>query len=231
MAIQTAFKLESEMLDDLKELSKDGRPMVWHVRKAIANYLDGSKSPIENPIAVVKSPTAKPKVPAVISPAKSYTADAVITELNTMAGTKYKFSAASRKDIAARLNDGFTFDECQMVIRKKCAEWLGTDMAKYLRPQTLFQASKFEGYLNQIVTTGKGGNHAPRKLSLAEQSELESRTVFAMCEAEEAGYSSVEAHESALRSQVGLESGRDTRGQQLHGELLTLVSENGEASR
>ena len=29
-------------------------------------------------------------------------------------------------------------------------------MAKYLRPQTLFGASKFEGYLNQIVTPDKG---------------------------------------------------------------------------
>ena len=39
-------------------------------------------------------------------------------------------------------------DDFKVVIDKKFNEWYGTDMAKYLRPETLF-GTKFEGYLNQ----------------------------------------------------------------------------------
>ena len=45
--------------------------------------------------------------------------------------------------------DGFTVDDFKKVIDTKTAEWKGTDMEQYLRPETLFSASKFEGYLNQ----------------------------------------------------------------------------------
>ncbi len=35
------------------------------------------------------------------------------------------------------------------MIDKKTTEWKGTEMEKYLRPETLFSPSKFENYLNQ----------------------------------------------------------------------------------
>ena len=39
-----------------------------------------------------------------------------------------------------------------------CSKWGGTDMAQYLRPETLF-GNKFEGYLNiQVISTGKQAN-------------------------------------------------------------------------
>ncbi|NCB45345.1 MAG: hypothetical protein EOM59_22360, partial [Clostridia bacterium] len=50
------------------------------------------------------------------------------------------------------------------VIDKKCAQWKGTDMDKYLRPSTLFNASKFEGYLNEKVIEKK---HAGSKEAFA----------------------------------------------------------------
>ena len=37
----------------------------------------------------------------------------------------------------------------------KVSEWKGTKMEKYLRPGTLFQALKFDGYLNQAPEKGK----------------------------------------------------------------------------
>lgn len=43
------------------------------------------------------------------------------------------------------------------MIEKKCAEWLGGDMEKFLRPETLF-GSKFESYLNAPVK-GKAQDH------------------------------------------------------------------------
>ena len=75
----------------------------------------------------------------------------VVEALNETVGSHYRpTSNATRKHVLARLREGFTVEDCKEVIRKKSEEWGGTDMAKYLRPETLF-GSKFEGYLNAPV--------------------------------------------------------------------------------
>ena len=72
----------------------------------------------------------------------------VIAHLNEAANTHYKSTTEkTKKLIRARLNDGFTEDDFISVIDKKCADWLGTEFEKFLRPETLF-GNKFEGYLN-----------------------------------------------------------------------------------
>lgn len=77
---------------------------------------------------------------------------AVIDRLNEKAGTSYRSSSkATQGHINARLAEGFTVEDFFSVIDKKCAEWRGTDMEKYLRPETLF-GSKFENYLNAPAT-------------------------------------------------------------------------------
>ncbi len=79
----------------------------------------------------------------------SETTKRVIDKLNDLAGTKFRSSSSSTKaKIQARLNEGYTLDDFIVVIENKVADWKGTDMAKYLRPETLF-GNKFEGYLNQ----------------------------------------------------------------------------------
>ena len=52
--------------------------------------------------------------------------------------------------------EGFTKEDFIKVIDNKVNEWLGTDMERYLRPETLF-GIKFEGYLNQKKKTPKLG--------------------------------------------------------------------------
>lgn len=76
----------------------------------------------------------------------------VIEKLNELAGTRYRASKNSLQPIVARLNEGFTLEELLMVVEYKCQEWKGTDMQKYLRPETLFRPSKFEGYLNAAIS-------------------------------------------------------------------------------
>lgn len=74
----------------------------------------------------------------------------VIAYLNEKAGTNYRASSeATKKLIRARLAEGYALEDFKTVIDTKCAEWLNTEYAKFLRPSTLFQNSKFEGYLNQ----------------------------------------------------------------------------------
>ena len=73
----------------------------------------------------------------------------VISYLNEKAGTKYKASSSKTKTlINARIREGYSLEDFKTVIDNKCADWLNTDYAKFLRPETLF-GTKFEGYLNE----------------------------------------------------------------------------------
>jgi len=74
-----------------------------------------------------------------------------IDYLNIKTGSSYRATTeANIKPIRARLNDGFTVEDCKKVIDTKSGQWLNNpDMVKYLRPATLFSPSKFEGYLNE----------------------------------------------------------------------------------
>lgn len=84
----------------------------------------------------------------------------IVDYLNTVCGTSYKASTEKTKSlINARLKEGFTVDDFKTVIDKKSREWLGTDYAKYLRPETLF-GTKFESYLNALSTRGQAGHKA-----------------------------------------------------------------------
>ena len=80
----------------------------------------------------------------------------IVDYLNEKAGTKYKFSTRkTQQHINARLNEGYTLQDFQTVIDKKCTEWMNTDMEKFLRPETLF-GTKFESYLNQRIKKSTG---------------------------------------------------------------------------
>ena len=93
----------------------------------------------------------------------------IISFLNSTTGSRYKASTdKTRRLIAARLAKGFTVDDFKTVISKKAKEWQGTDMAQYLRPETLF-GTKFEGYLNQPEVR----NNRRSPISRAEQERQE----------------------------------------------------------
>lgn len=76
----------------------------------------------------------------------------IVDHLNQRTGAHYlSTSRKTRSLIQARMREGFTVEDFRTVIDKKVLEWQGTDMEKYLWPETLF-GPKFEGYLNQSVT-------------------------------------------------------------------------------
>lgn len=72
-----------------------------------------------------------------------------IAYLNQKTNSNYKFVDSNINLVKARLKNGYSLDDFKVVVDKKCGEWGNSDMAKYLRPSTLFNASKFESYLNQ----------------------------------------------------------------------------------
>lgn len=79
----------------------------------------------------------------------------VIQYLNEKCGTRYRSdSDITKRHIDARLKEGYTVDDLKTVIDKKCNEWKGTKLERFLRPQTLF-SGKFESYLNQNIVDEK----------------------------------------------------------------------------
>jgi uncharacterized phage protein (TIGR02220 family) len=86
---------------------------------------------------------------SILSDSSSDHVSKIIAYLNEKAGTSYRPSTSkTKKLIHARMVEGFTLEDFKQVIDTKCSEWQGTNMAKYLRPETLF-GTKFEGYLNE----------------------------------------------------------------------------------
>ena len=72
----------------------------------------------------------------------------IVEYLNKKAEKHYRGNNDNTaRHINARLNEGYTLDDFFTVIDKKVAEWKGTEMDKYIRPETLF-GTKFESYLN-----------------------------------------------------------------------------------
>lgn len=75
----------------------------------------------------------------------------IVDYLNLVLGTHYKVNGKKTGSlIRSRLKEGYTVEDFKQVITKKHAEWAGTEREKYLRPETLFCADHFEGYLNQV---------------------------------------------------------------------------------
>ena len=81
----------------------------------------------------------------------------VLNYLNETASKCYQPIDANLKFVRARLTD-YTVADLKKVIDRKVKEWLGTGQEKYLRPETLFNATKFQGYINEpdITTTPQG---------------------------------------------------------------------------
>lgn len=81
----------------------------------------------------------------------------VIDYMNAVLSTKFKATTKSHiENINGRLSDGHSVEELKLVIDHKYREWSDDQrMAGYLRPGTLFSASKFQGYLLAAKTKPK----------------------------------------------------------------------------
>lgn len=89
---------------------------------------------------------------------KSNKINDIVAYLNSKAKTAYRATTENTiKHISARMAEGYIEEDFKTVIDKKCAEWLGTEFERFLRPDTLF-GTKFESYLNGKVSEKKNKN-------------------------------------------------------------------------
>lgn len=81
--------------------------------------------------------------------------------LNRVCGRHFSFTTPNLKFPRARLKDGATLENLMLVVDHKNATWVKPEMRQYLRPQTLFQAEKWDGYLQAAETWKNGKPGAP----------------------------------------------------------------------
>lgn len=94
-------------------------------------------------------PGAVPSKP----PKQTYTTEAneVLAYLNQVVGSKFQPVPANLNMIASRLREGATVADAKAVIDRQHKDWANdVTMRKYLRPETLFGATKFAGYVGQV---------------------------------------------------------------------------------
>lgn len=74
----------------------------------------------------------------------------VLSYLNRKAQKNYSATEAHKRFIVARFKEGATLDDFKKVIDVKVSQWATDEkMAAFLRPETLFNATKFQSYLNE----------------------------------------------------------------------------------
>lgn len=76
----------------------------------------------------------------------------ILQFLNNKTGRTYRPVNANINMITSRLKEGATEGQCRQVIARKSLDWLTDEkMNIYLRPATLFNATKFNQYIGELV--------------------------------------------------------------------------------
>lgn len=104
------------------------------------------------PVTSTSSSSSKPEM----AEKRADDVRAVIAHLNEVCGTGYRpATEAHARLVRARLADGMTVEDLCAVVDVKASQWIRDPrMRAYLRPSTLFSASKAEGYLAEARAAG-----------------------------------------------------------------------------
>lgn len=85
--------------------------------------------------------------------------------LNENSRRHFRETDANLSFISSRLKEPeVDFEGCKKMILRQCKKWLDTEMSEYLRPETLFNKTKFDSYYaasDQPIFTGKTAANKP----------------------------------------------------------------------
>ncbi|ECX4093522.1 GntR family transcriptional regulator [Salmonella enterica] len=106
--------------------------------------------------------TSKPSCPVAAQPDPEVVitdqAILVLSHLNQISGSRYQKSKTSLENIRARLREGYSVADLQLVIDLKHEHWHENDeQYQYMRPETLFGPKKFESYLQSATLWDQKG--------------------------------------------------------------------------
>ena len=93
-------------------------------------------------------------------------AEEVIEYLNVKTSKRYKKNSVKTKILDMKIKENnYCTETIKKMIDKKCEQWLNTEYAKYLRPETLF-GPKMDMYLEELLW------EEPQKVKIEEETEL-----------------------------------------------------------
>jgi uncharacterized phage protein (TIGR02220 family) len=87
--------------------------------------------------------------------------------LNREASRQFKATEANLRPIRGRRTEGYTLADAELVVRDRVRRWQGREQAEYLRPETIYGATKFGGYLEAAKEAGRSGHGGgdPRRIN------------------------------------------------------------------
>jgi uncharacterized phage protein (TIGR02220 family) len=129
----------------------DGYPAGSQDEPSGKTALHQHQSSTSTPTPKVKNTVGlKPDAAQVNSERRKQAAE-IIAFLNEKAGKGFEPKGANLDFVIARLKDGETVDDCRAIIAMKVREWTGDPKAsKWLRPETLFNRTKFASYKGEL---------------------------------------------------------------------------------
>lgn len=80
-----------------------------------------------------------------------------VSFMNSLYGRKFDINSQSTtKNLTARIKQ-YGLEKVKKVIANRWDEWKDNEkMKKYLKPSTIFRSSKFDKYLEEVLSTGRG---------------------------------------------------------------------------
>lgn len=165
---------QNEPMEEVKVKHSNGSKRTALIRSKCTDVLTENTTEnttdIKNPICPV-APQPDPEVLITDN------AILVLTHLNQVSGSRYQKSKTSLENIRARLREGYSVHDLQLVIDLKHEHWSGNDdQYQYMRPETLFGPKKFESYLQSATRWESKGR--PKRQDLEGQRNNSSMMVF-----------------------------------------------------
>jgi len=140
--LRVKYKHQPEKLIEIEELWKRKRTVL---RTTKSRGYGSSKNPKHNIPNTTQHNTTQPD--------NGIPFESIISDLNQKAEKNYKHSTKDVQIlIRGRWKEGFTLEDFKVVHANMCLKWKNDPkMNQYLRPTTLYQQSKFQGYLNAKI--------------------------------------------------------------------------------
>ena len=157
-------QVEKGILSEFKQTSKT---FLWNSFLEINPQFKTKLSTVGQPLVKGTLPLPLPievevslnkKTPSPVKDDKKIEKE-IMEYFNKAAGKRCEPTALNMGFISARLKEGYKKERFFHAIDCKVADWKNDQkMNEYLRPKTLFNASNFEGYANQVkASTGRSG--------------------------------------------------------------------------
>lgn len=158
LMLEMQEKLEQIPPEDASAIAFEFFRTFYRPNEFVNGFVNGGNEIVNGIVAkpATKSPTppvSRSRSKAVSEQEEALRAKAVqvLEFLNKKAAKTFGGVGGTLKPIVARLRDGYTVEQLQLVVARKSLQWANDPvMTNYLRPKTLFGPENFANYLGEV---------------------------------------------------------------------------------